>query len=98
MARASEPLDIDGVAELVRLAREVRDTGEPCLLREGGEVIAVLVPLELADDLGIDRPFTEEEIAASRSAAGGWKHIDTDKLIEDIYARRGRPARPAGEP
>lgn len=88
MTRAPEPHDIDDVAELVRLARAVRDSGEPCLLREGGAVVAVLVPLAVADDLGIERPFTEEEIAASRSAAGGWADVDTDKRLADIYARR----------
>ena len=32
---------------------------------------------------------------AFRSAAGGWKDVDTDKLIADIYADRALSDRPA---
>lgn len=98
MAPSPEPIDIDGMPEVVRVATRARETGEPCLLRQEGEVVAVLLPLALADALGIERPFTDEEIAASQSAAGGWAEVDTDKLIEEIYARRGRPVQPTVEP
>ncbi|GEM_PF-4127535 len=31
---------------------------------------------------------TEEDIAASMAAAGGWADIDADKLIRELYERR----------
>ncbi|MBI3942654.1 MAG: hypothetical protein HY326_06525 [Chloroflexi bacterium] len=34
------------------------------------------------------RQKTEADYEAFRSSAGGWKDVDTDKLIEDIYANR----------
>ncbi len=94
---ARDSIDISEVPELVRLAREVHDSGQPCLLRADGETIAALVPLELAEELGLRGPLTEADIAAFESAAGGWQDVDTDRLLEDIYARRGRPVRPPVE-
>ena len=97
MARVPEPIDIDDVPELVRLADQVRDSWEPCLLRREGEIVAALVPRQVAEDLGLPWPLSAEDVAAFQSAAGGWKDVDTDKLIEDISARRGRPVRPSVE-
>jgi len=34
---------------------------------------------------------------AFRRAAGAWKDMDTDAMIEEMYALRLRPARPAPE-
>ena len=34
---------------------------------------------------------------AFRRAAGAWKDVDTDAMIEEIYALRLRPSRPAPE-
>ncbi len=34
---------------------------------------------------------------AFRRAAGAWKDMDTDAMIEEIYARRMRPSRPTPE-
>jgi len=44
-----------------------------------------------------DEPEAEEERRKRfRAAAGGWRDMDTDKLIADIYAARGH-ASPEGE-
>lgn len=94
---ARDSIDIGEMPEVVRLAREVHDSGQPVLLREAGVAIAALIPLELAEELGLRGPLTEAEIAAFESAAGGWHDVDTDRLLEDIYARRGRPVRPPVE-
>ena len=37
---------------------------------------------------------TKADYEAFLSAAGGWKDVDTDKLIADIYATRRRSNRP----
>lgn len=38
------PIDISEMPELLRLAEEVQSTGEPRLLRRGGEDMAILMP------------------------------------------------------
>jgi hypothetical protein len=43
------------------------------------------------------REKTEADYEAFRSAAGGWKDVDTDKLIEDVYADRRISDRPPVE-
>jgi hypothetical protein len=40
------------------------------------------------------REITAEDLEAFRAAAGGWADVDTDKLIEDIYATREISVRP----
>ena len=94
MARAVKPIDVDGVPELVRLAREVRESGEPHVLREGGEDLALLTPVAPTRTYPW-REKTEADYEAFRSAAGGWKDVDTDKIIEDIYADRRMSDHPA---
>ena len=37
---------------------------------------------------------TEAELATSHSAAGGWRDVDVDRLIADIYADRDQADRP----
>ena len=32
--------------------------------------------------------ITEEDVEASKRAAGGWNDVDAEKLIESIYRRR----------
>jgi len=43
------------------------------------------------------REKTQADYEAFKSAAGGWKDIDTDKLIADIYVSRRRSNRPPVE-
>lgn len=44
MVRELKSLDVTDAPELLRLAEEVRRTGEPRVLRRGAEDLAVLVP------------------------------------------------------
>jgi hypothetical protein len=87
-------LDIDGNLELVRLAEQVEASGLPCILRRNGKEIAALVPTKAIDPYGPSRVRTEEDYAATRSAAGGWADIDTDELVLDVYDGRGPALRP----
>jgi hypothetical protein len=43
------------------------------------------------------RAKTKAGYEAIRAAAGGWKDVDTDKLIADIYADRSVSDRPPVE-
>ncbi|MCC7366673.1 MAG: hypothetical protein IT303_20110 [Dehalococcoidia bacterium] len=89
-------VDISGDTKLRTLAEEVQATQEPCTLRRDGEEIARIVPVKPRRKRRYRVP-SEADMAAFRAAAGAWKDMDTDKLVEDIYASRdaGLP-RPAG--
>ena len=45
MAKQLTPIDISKVPELLDIAREVRETGQPRLLKSGNEELAIVAPL-----------------------------------------------------
>lgn len=45
MAKEPKGIDISNVPELVRIAQEVRDTNQPCLLKRDNEELAILMPV-----------------------------------------------------
>jgi hypothetical protein len=94
MARELRSIDISNAPELLRLAEEVRASGEACLLRRDREDIAVLTPVVPIVGRRPKRAKTAADRAAFRSAAGSWKDVDTDALIRTIYESR-RSSRPA---
>ncbi len=83
-------IDISNIPELLLLAKEVKDTKEPVVLRQNGEDLATLSPITKPSR----KAKTKEDYEAFRSAFGGWKDVDTDKLIADIYADRAISDRP----
>ena len=99
MERKLKRIDIGGVPELLSIAEEVRDTGEPRLLKRDSEDLAIVMPVKPAPRMRgrARRVKTRAEYEAFRSAAGGWKDVDTDRLIADIYADRRISNRPAIE-
>lgn len=88
MARELKAIDVSTVPELLRLAEEVHNTQEPRVLRRAGEDLALLTPVKPASKRRRKREKTQADYDAFRAAAGGWKDVDTDKLIADIYADR----------
>lgn len=88
-------VDITDLPELVRLAESVRAAGRPRVLRKDGEDVAVLVPLtaERRPRRRLRTP-SAENLKTFMSSAGGWKDVDTDKLIAGIYADRDLGSRP----
>ena len=96
MVRAAVTIDVDDLPELEDLAREVRASGTPRILRRGGEEIAIVRPLPPAARRR--RATTEEAYENFRSTAGGWAGlVDGDELIKQIYADREIPERPPVE-
>jgi hypothetical protein len=82
-------IDATDIPELRRIAEEVRDTGEPVVIRSGDEDLAVVTPIASARGLKDWRP-TPEQIEATMSAAGSWKGlIDVDKFKAEMKAARG---------
>jgi hypothetical protein len=91
-----QSIEVGGSPELLRIAEDVRRGGAPRVLRHHGEDLAVIVPLPRAGKLRGRKP-SAADYEAFRSAAGSWADVDTDKLIEDIYATRARSNRPPPE-
>ncbi len=97
MERKLKRIDVSGVPELLSIAEEVRKTREPRLLRRDSEDLAIVMPVKPAPRTRAKRMKSKADYEAFRSAAGGWKDVDTDKLIADIYADRRVSNRPAIE-
>ena len=97
MERKLKRIDVSGVPELLSIAEEVRNTREPRLLRRDSEDLAIVMPVKPALRPRTRRVKTRADYEAFRSAAGGWKDVDTDKLVADIYADRRISNRPAVE-
>ena len=97
MSRELKHIDISNVPELLSIAEEVQTTREPQILTRDSEEIAVLMPVTSSLRSRTKRAKTKADYEAFRSAAGGWKDVDTDTLIENIYADRRRSNRPPVE-
>jgi hypothetical protein len=94
MARESISVDVSNNPGLLRLAEEVGRTGERRILRRDREALAVVMPVSAVTKRRSERRKTEADLEAFRSAAGGWKDVDTDSLIKQIYNDRRRSVRP----
>jgi hypothetical protein len=83
------PVDITTMttADLLRLVEEINATRTPRVLKRENKTVAMLLPVAQAI-----KPrklkLTKADYEAFRSAAGGWKEVDTDILIQNIYATR----------
>jgi hypothetical protein len=88
MAVRRKVIDIEDGPELLRLIEEMRESREERVLRHNGEEVAVIRPVVRPTRRRRIRAITQEDIDELRSAAGSWKDVDTDRLLEDIYADR----------
>lgn len=86
-------VDVSAIPELLQLAEEVCASNQPRVLRRNDEDIAIIMPARTS----VRRrrgAKTTADYEAFLSAAGGWKDVDTDKLIADIYESRKHDDRP----
>ena len=83
MANARTVIDVTNEPDLRRLAEDVRKTGEPRILRQDGEDVAVVVPLPRPQEIGNRRVKTPEDLAAFRAAAGSWRDFDLDTFLRN---------------
>ena len=93
MAGAVKSVDVSDVPELLRIAEEVRASGQPQVLQRNGEDLAVLSPLRSADPAPA-RAQRDADFEVFLSAAGSWRDEDVDGLIGRIYEERRRASRP----
>ena len=91
------PIDITTIPELTRIAEEVEATKTPRELIRENKPVALITPMTGAKKARKYGAKTKADYEAFKSAAGGWKDIDTDKLIANIYASRRRSNRPPVE-
>ena len=95
MAEHAKSIDISDMPELLRLAEEVHASNEPRMLTRDHEQLAVVMPVGGRSPKRCrGKTPTEADYEAFRSAAGGWKDIDTDQLVENIYESRRISIRP----
>jgi len=93
MTKELRPIDVSDIPELLRIAEEVGATREPRVLRRDRRDLALVVPIPgVRKTRG--RVKSKDDMEAFLSSAGGWKEVDTDKLVADIYASRRRSVRP----
>jgi hypothetical protein len=88
------PIDITFNAELLRIAEEVAATKTPRELKRDNKTVALIAPVPSTRKAKKRKEKTKADYEAFKSAAGGWKDIDTDKLIANIYASRRQSNRP----
>src|SRR5438270_10192783 len=89
------PIDITTMPDLARIVEEVEATKTPRELRRENKPVALITPVTGAKKAKQQKAKTKKDYEAFKSSAGGWKDVDTDKLLTDIYADRRRTnARP----
>ncbi len=94
MVKALKKLRLGSGADLIRVLEEVHSDHTPFLIERDGESLAVIIhPEEYG--AGTGGP-TEAGTSRALKAAGSWKGLDTDALLESIYRARheGPPSAP----
>lgn len=84
MARELTPVDVTDSPDLLRLAEEVRRSGQPRLLRRENEDLAVLspAPTQARRRTRQPRTYTRADDEAFLSSAGGWKDFDLEEFLK----------------
>ncbi|MFN0071523.1 MAG: hypothetical protein ACKVVP_08565 [Chloroflexota bacterium] len=89
MAKELPPIDITTDHDLLRLAEEVRRTGEARLLRRGDDDVAVLSPAPGSTTQGASSRSPSASPDAFLSSFGSWADIvDADELKRTIREAR----------
>jgi hypothetical protein len=92
MAQERTPIDVSSMPELLRLAREVRDSGESRLLAQDDEELAILSPVQEARRQPrksgvVTRSDSLWDIVGMASSAGpGDVARNKHKYLADAYA------------
>lgn len=87
-------MDVRGMPDLLKIAEEVRSSGEVRVLTRNNESLAVLMPVAPRKKRG----KTKADFDAFMASAGSWKDlIDTEQLVVDIRESRRRSTGPVVE-
>ncbi len=97
MAEELMPLHVTKMPDLLRLAEEVRRSGQARVLRRDSEDIAVLAPVSRRPRRRHQEARIEADRQAFLSSAGGWKgNVDVEQFLRDLEESR-RIVRPPVE-
>jgi hypothetical protein len=93
MAKEPRRIAIGPETDLLRVLEEVHADKEPRVVEKEGEAIAAIISME---DFATALGPSEEGMAMALEAAGAWKDLDTDSMVEAIYRARheSRPSTP----
>lgn len=95
MAQATTVIDVGTSPDLRRLVQEIRAGGEPIVLWENGEEVAVVLPANRVVDTPARPALSDAEHRAFLATAGGWEGlIDVDEVLQDVHESRQLPPRP----
>jgi len=84
-------IDISNMPDLVRIAEEVKATHKPRILKRDRETVAMLVPVERAEN----KSRSQAHYKAFLAAAGSLKELlDAEQLKKEIYESRRITTRP----
>src|SRR4051812_8279881 len=97
MPKELRPIDISSIPDLVRIAEQVRASGQALILRHDRENLAIVRPVAPKAKRARRREPSQADWEGFRASAGGWSDVDTDKLVENIYESRRRSIRPPEE-
>jgi hypothetical protein len=94
MSAERKVIDVDESPDLIRLVDDLGTSRTVTVLRRNGKEVAFVAPLPTSARGRRRRTDPDKLKEALRATAGGWRGlVDTDKLIEDIYADRDLPGR-----
>ena len=85
MAKEPRRIAIGPETDLLRVLEEVHADKEPRVVEKEGEAIAAIISME---DFATALGPSEEGMARALEAAGAWKELDTDSMVEAIYRAR----------
>jgi hypothetical protein len=94
MSAERRVIDVDESPDLIRLVDDIESCNGTTVLRRNGKERAVVTPMATPARRRQRRINPDKLREALQATAGGWQGlVDTDKLIEDIYAARDLPER-----
>lgn len=74
----------------MRIAEEVSQTKQPCILKRDNQTLAVVMPVGTTASPKKNRAKTKIDSKAFRAAFGSWNDVDFEQFKVDIYADRRR--------
>jgi hypothetical protein len=87
MAKEPRRVKLSADTDIVGLAEKVKGDSEPRILERDGELVAAIVSIDDLNRMLLSSP-SAPGIARALDAAGAWKDVDTDALVEKIYRAR----------
>jgi hypothetical protein len=83
-------VDISRMPDLRHLAEEVQTSQKPRFLKVKGETLAIIMPVGIKAHALKKQKKTTKDYKVFRAAAGSWKDVDPNLLLNNIYKDRQR--------